>query len=312
MHLLRENLALKLMSLALAIGVWLYVRGEDKPVQILSVPLEFQNLPPDLAIAGDFIESVNVRVRAPEVVLKNVTPERFLARVDLSPLAAGDQLVRIRPDAMRIPPGVEVVRVSPEYVPLRLEKKVTRELLVKPRIVGEPAAGYVIGEPRVDPPRSTVEGPESVVRQAREVLTDVVRADERTAPFEVLVDLTPDRTGLRLTGAGSAILRVDIHERYVTKLVTGVKVEPSGATFAVRFAPPAIAVTVEGPPAALADLDEGDLAAIVEMAGLPPQPGEYHLKPRIVFRSAGLEGKVTVRHVSSEEISVRVMPRRGR
>src|SRR5262245_61230196 len=137
MELIGENAMLKFLSLALAVGVWFYVRGEDRPLQIFSVPIELQNIPDDLAISGDVMESVSVRVRAPEIVLRNLSPERFLARVDLSALGAGDQLVRIRPEQMRVPPGVEIVRVSPEFVPLRIEKKVDRVLPVKPRVSGD-------------------------------------------------------------------------------------------------------------------------------------------------------------------------------
>lgn len=312
MELIGENAMLKFLSLALAVGVWFYVRGEDRPLQIFSVPIELQNIPDDLAIGGDVMESVSVRVRAPEIVLRNLSSERFLARVDLSGLGPGDQLVRIRPEAMRIPPGIEIVRITPELVPLRIERKVDRVLPVKPRFAGDPAPGYVVDETRVEPSHVRVEGPESVVRQAREVLTDVLRVTGRDKPIEAEVGLTPDRSGLVVADESQAVVYVDIHERYVTRVIDDVMVEPSEPNVVARLHPLAVSVTLEGSPGALADLSPGDVAAVVDVAALAPRSGEYRVRPQIVFRKENLVGRVMVKSVSSEEISVRIARGRGR
>jgi len=210
MRFFRENLALKLASLALAIGVWFYVRGEERPVQVVSVPLEIRNLPEGLALAGDVIDSVSVRVKAPEVVLDTMSPEKISARLDLSNLEPGDHLVRLRPEEVRIPLGASVVKVTPEYVALRLEKKMTRELPVTPRVIGEPADGFVLSGASVQPDHVRVEGVESAVRLAREVLTDVVRIDGRTSSMQVMVTLFPDRLGVHVITEGPTMLTAAI------------------------------------------------------------------------------------------------------
>jgi len=307
MRALRENLPLRLASLALAVGVWFYVRGEDKPVQIVSVPLELQNLSPDLAIAGDVIESVNVRVRAPEGVLKTMTPERFSARMDLSPLDAGDHLVRIPHELMRVPPGAEVVKISPEYLSVRLEKKLKRSLPVTARVAGDPAEGYELGGTAVRPEQVAVEGPETAVRLAREVLTDTIRIDGRTSPFEALVSLFPDRAGVKVAGWESAMMSVDIRERHVTRTFSGVVVTPAGGDAKVRLRPERVDVTLEGPPEALARIEEGSVTAVVDVGGLAARSGEYRIKPRVVFKPEDLAHRVRVRSLSADEVAVRVL-----
>jgi len=309
-NLLRENLSLKLASLALAVLVWFYVRGEEKPVQIFAVPLEMEGLAPDLAVAGEVVETLSVRVQSPEVVLRALTPEKLLARVDLSNLGAGDQLVRIRPDWIRVPAGVEVLRVSPEYIPLKIEKKVRRDLPVRPRVAGEPASGNVLAGVTASPPQVAVAGPESAVRQAREVLTEVVRIDGRSSPLEVVVDLYPDRAGVEIEGVRSAQVRLDIHQRYVTRVMSEVRVLAAGAEGApvhVRLKPSIVTVTVEGPPEAVRDLDTGLVTAVVDVGLLAPRAGEYRIRPRIVIRPDSLAAQLTVRSVSAEEIAVHVV-----
>jgi len=81
MSWMRSDASLKIISLVLAISVWAYVRSEAKPLQIFSVPLEIEGLPADLAVTGDVLDSVAVRVRAPDTTLRNLTPGRFRALV---------------------------------------------------------------------------------------------------------------------------------------------------------------------------------------------------------------------------------------
>jgi len=306
----RENLSLKLASLALAIGVWFYVRGEDRPVQIVSVPLEIRNLPEQLAIAGDVTDAVNVRVKGPEIVLNALSADRITARLDLSNLEAGDHLVRLKPDQVRLPAGASVIKINPEYVALRLEKKLTRELPVAPRVVGEPSGGYVLGGVSVSPDHVHVEGPESAVRLARDVLTDVVRIDGRTSPMEVMVNLFPDRPGVHVLSDGPAMLTANIRRRYVSRVLQGVPVRTDDPARATRLAPASIEVTLEGPPDAVSSVSAANVSAVVEVRRLNLRPGSYRLKPRIVFVPEDLSGRVFVQSIKDEEINVKILPQR--
>jgi YbbR domain-containing protein len=303
----RENLPLKIASLALAIGVWAYVRGEDRPVQIFSVPLDLQNLPDNLLLAGGITETVNIRVRAPESVLRNLGAETFLAKVDLSGLAAGEQTVRVGNESVRVPAGVELVRVSPEFVSLRLENRVRSDLPVTARLVGAPAPGYVLGEAKVIPIKAMVEGPESALVDAVSVDTETIRVDGRSQPFEAMVDLYPARPDIKVVGDGRARVLVDIHERYVTRTITGVAVRANGAEMNVRLDPESVEVIIEGPRAEITALTAADVTATVDLAAVPSGQKRALLEPRIGFSREGLEGRLFVRGISPEAIAVRVL-----
>lgn len=307
MSFFRENLSLKLASLALAVGVWAYIRGEERPVQIFSVPLELQNLSPNLTVSGDVQDTVNVRVRAPESVLRNMGNETMLARVDLAGFGSGEQTVRVGRESVRVPTGVEVVRVTPEFLTLHLEKKVRRELPISPRVVGNPAPGYVLGESVVSPPETMVEGPESAVKEAREVDTETIRIDGRSQPFEAMVDLYPARPEVKVIGDGKAQVKVDIHERFVTRTLGDVAVTGEGAEMKVRLDPATVEVTLEGTAYDLAGLDAKSLAAVINLAEIPSGHKRARLEPRIVFEHSELEGKVFVRSVSPKTVTVHVV-----
>ena len=312
MRFLRENLPLKVASLILAMGVWFYVRGEDKPVQILSAPLELQNLPENLAIAGEVMDAVSVRVRAPDVVLRGLEAQPPLARADLSGLGPGEQFVRIPASTVSVPPEAEVLRISPEYVPIRLEKKVTKNLPVNARIAGEPAAGFVLGGASVQPSQVTAEGPESAIDDATEVETSLVRIDGRAQPFDVVADLFPDRRGVKVVNARSAVISIDIHERYATRVFQDVLVQPVGVTTGIIIEPARIDVTLEGPPAILGALEPVAVRVVVDLPEPPPADRRRLLvQPRVVLRVEETDNRISVKSIEPSNVSVRLGPGRS-
>lgn len=306
MKFFRKNLSLKLASLALAVGVWAFVRGEDRPVQIFSVPLDLQNLPSNLVIAGGVADSVNVRVRAPESVLRNMVNETLLATVDLEGLGPGEQTVRVGPEAVRVPKSVEVVRVTPEFLSLRLEKKVRTDLPVTARIVGRPAPGYVLGSSRVTPVRAMVEGPESAVAEAVEVDTETIRIDGRSQPFEVMVDLYPARPDVKVVGDAKAQVFVNLHERFITRTIS-LPVKTVGEDLEVRLDPETVEVIVEGTPGDLEALTAESLSAVVDLAALPRGQRRAMVEPLVLVDDAELEGKIHLRGLTPESVSVQII-----
>jgi hypothetical protein len=80
-----------------------------------------------------------------------------------------------------------------------------------------------------------------------------------------------------------------------------------GSNYKVQFTPPAIDVTLEGPPEIVSALSESDLSAVVDMGRVAPRPGLYRLRPRVVFIDEDVASKVTVRALSVLEVGARVL-----
>jgi hypothetical protein len=157
-----------------------------------------------------------------------------------------------------------------------------------------------------------VEGPESALKDAVEVDTDPIRIDGRSQPFEVVVQLYPDRPKVQVLGGRTAVVSVNIHEQYVTRTLTGVEVRGEGAPLQVQLDPATVEVTLEGTLTDLADLDPGALSAVVDLGGIPEGQKRSRLEPRIVFGDEQLDGRVFVRGMTPEAISVRVLKRPDR
>src|SRR4030095_7208343 len=190
--------SLRIASLILAVLIWMYVRGEEKPVQVFSVPLEIEGIPGNLAIGGEKPDIIAVRVRAPEATLKNLSPGRFQARIRLSDAKPGDLTIPLASSDVRAPIGVEVLQVEPRSGRLRIERRMTREVPIGVRVKGNAAAGFEYAGYTVAPEKVRVEGPEGAVSQVREALAEEVDITGRSLNFEMPVSLTPDKGNVRI------------------------------------------------------------------------------------------------------------------
>src|SRR5262245_59536404 len=119
---LRQNLYLKIFSLILAVVCWYVVRGEEERVRDFSVPLEYTNLSPSFDLSGRIVDTVAVRLRAPEPVLRSISEDRLSARIDLSRAPLGEQYVTLTPAMIGVPGGARVDQVNPDLIRVRIER----------------------------------------------------------------------------------------------------------------------------------------------------------------------------------------------
>ncbi len=61
-----NNLGLKLISLALAVGLWLAVARDPVAEVAVEVAIEFHNIPQNLEISSENIPRAQIRLRGPE------------------------------------------------------------------------------------------------------------------------------------------------------------------------------------------------------------------------------------------------------
>ena len=184
------------------------------------------------------------------------------------------------------------------------EKKVKKNVPVSIKIAGEPASGFVLDGATVEPERVTLEGPESAIKEAHGVETDLVRLDGRAQPFDRVVKLFPARTGVRLVAETSAVVSVNIHERYVSRELTDVPVELIGVTSGITLEPASLKIILEGPPGVINAMDPNAIAAVLNAGNEPIGRRGLQLTPRVVFRVADLEGQVFVKSMSPEQVKV--------
>src|SRR4029078_9691085 len=108
-----RHFGLKVLSLALAVLLWLLVFGEENVERGLRVPLELQQFPEGIELVGDVPALVDVRVRGASGILRRVSARDVVVLLDLRGARAGKRVFHLTPEQVQAPSGVDVVQVSP-------------------------------------------------------------------------------------------------------------------------------------------------------------------------------------------------------
>ena len=207
-----RDLPLKLLALALAVGLWLSVAREPVVERHLDVPLGIQNVPAGLELA-EVPDTVAVRVRGASSIVSALAPGDLMAILDLTDERPGPRRLfdMLSAGRLRVPFGVEVTRVVPPMIAVALERTGSpRTVPIVPATNGDPADGFVVAGISTFPPEVEVVGPERRLAQLAEALTEPVSIAGASKPVRATVAVAVEDSLLRLVGPRSAEVTVNI------------------------------------------------------------------------------------------------------
>jgi len=272
-----RHIGLKLLSVAIAVLLWMVIAGEETVERGLRVPLELQQFPPGLELLGDVPTTADVRVRGSSGTLSRVSPGDVVAVLDLRGARPGERLFHLTPDQVRAPFGVEVVQVTPPTVAVVFDKTATRTVPVRPAIEGKPAAGYLVGKNTADPPSVEIVGPESAVSRVTEALTEPVSVTGASRQVQEIVTVGTLDPAVRVKTQRTATVTVQIVPAPVEQTIRNrpVHLRNLAASLVGAATPSDVDVTLRGNREALSRLQPDDATAFVDLGGLGA--GEYML-----------------------------------
>ncbi len=282
-----EDWSLKLLSLAIALVLWLVVTGQNEPVTAhVNVQLNFIR-PQSLEISNDPPRTVDVMLTGSRNKLDDLTALDLVATVDISDQQPGERVLRLAGKAqIPLPQGVKVDGFQPSSIVIRIEPIIERQVVVEPKLEGKPPDGFQVYAVRPSKGTVVVRGPESRVLALQKLMTESIwlsgRKDSFTAS-NLNIDVPDNKVDL-LDPVVS--VQVEIAERAVERTFEGVR-------FAnvVSGESPTMTVTVSGPPAVLDKLKPEDLQIELAPSGTG---GQMDRKLRV---APELEGKVTLKSI---------------
>jgi len=117
-----HNFWLKVLSLVLAIGLWLAISPEQEPAEVtVRVPIEFRHVPPQLEIGTVSVPEAQVRVRGPERIIRELRSTDLHADVDLKDVKPGEKTFDLTAQQIHLPRDLTVVQVAPVRVTVHME-----------------------------------------------------------------------------------------------------------------------------------------------------------------------------------------------
>lgn len=243
---LSTNLGTKLISIVIAVVLWIVVLGSRNVEATKDVPLELIT-PPELVVANDVPEKVSFRLSGPKAFLRAVLDRREdPIRVNLVGAKPGLVTYRFFSDNIRVPIGVKVQSINPTAILIKLEPVKRKEVPVRPEIQGIPPEGYKLTEVKVHPAVVKIRGAESRVDSIADLkaipidVSEIRQTSDREAAFELgrygvqIEGRLPTVTiGVEPVSANFRIKNIDIRVASSYK----VRVEDKNVTVLVRADP---------------------------------------------------------------------------
>jgi YbbR domain-containing protein len=167
-QLLTQNLGWKVLSLLLAVALWMAIAREPAVATSLSVPVQFKNMRDDLDISGNLPDRVILEVRGPS---GRLTRDNLSTVLDLSDAQPGEHTYDIRGRNLNLPSGVAFYRAVPSQLTLRFDQLAVKDEPVQPVFVNQPVS-YRIASQDLSPAKVRIRGSEDRVQAIHQVRTD--------------------------------------------------------------------------------------------------------------------------------------------
>jgi YbbR domain-containing protein len=246
-----DNVGLKAIALVFAIGLFVYLHGQQEVYDRAYEVGLFVSRPPETAnreLMTQVPPDIHVTLRGPMRALERLMQQQ-LPPIELDLRDGLTEVVTFDQSMLTLPPGVEVVIFDPPNIRLEWQEVVERTIPLQAAVTGQPAEGYLVnGRPEVEPKDVRVRGPKRLVEEmqfVRLAAFDVTGLTSGTFKRPIAVDNPPPR--LSYVGFSGARVTVNIARRMSEAKFERLPVEVVGVPAAIA-SPRHVGVTVVGPP----------------------------------------------------------------
>ena len=171
--LISQEWIIRIVSLFLAVVLWIFVGGENRVDKNIMVPVEIINLPQNLVVSNQYKKEIEVSVSGPRSLIENME-KNTLRQVDLTKARPGTLVVEHSNDTINVPRGVTVQRIQPSSVILSLDKLIKKKVPILVRTIGQVESGYFLKSKKTSPDIITITGPETTLQGVEKIFTKPV------------------------------------------------------------------------------------------------------------------------------------------
>ncbi len=122
-HWLTYRLGAKVLSLSVAIGLWMAVVGQQSAEMALTVPIEYQRIATGVELRGDIPAEVTIRLRGSQLALAALRASSVRLRVTLDHVRDGLNYIALTAHHLDLPPGVDLTDMRPAFLAIEVRKK---------------------------------------------------------------------------------------------------------------------------------------------------------------------------------------------
>ncbi|MFH1671957.1 MAG: diadenylate cyclase [Pseudomonadota bacterium] len=181
------------VSFIIVMAFWHTFAGKQQSLISLTAPLEFRNLPAEYDMIKVSSDKIDVQVSGNRRLINTLRGEQLSAFVDLINAQSGRNKIPLSKENLRLPPGLEVVKVTPSTIFVSLEQRIEKVIPVKVQVVGKSHPEFRVDKITVEPETIKVIAPYSVAKGVTVLSTEPVSIEnlKQTTKIEAGVVFSP-------------------------------------------------------------------------------------------------------------------------
>ncbi len=221
--MLNNKTLLKILSVFIALGMWIMVVSGHEETKEMTVPVKLINVSNGKVAIADY-PNVSVNIKGAARLMQSLANSDVLLNIDVAAFPNGQSIRRILPVDFKKPLGLEIVDVKPAELRITLDDITSKDVRVLPSIIGEVKQGYMVESITLKPNSVNVTGAKSLLSNLENISTMPINLSERSKNFVQNVVLK-DYDGVTKIQPSSVEVRVKLRENMVEHEFTNVPVE---------------------------------------------------------------------------------------
>ena len=279
-----ERLPVKIICMALALGVYILFRVSTLTERQISLPLKVLTSQ-DFVVSSEYPRTVNVTMRGEDEEIKSVLSSDIEVFVDLRSLRENGKY-EVPVELSRKGSALEVEALElvsrPRELVISQERRTIKSLTVEPDLYGFPSSGFELTQYFVSPSTVTAVGPESQMAELEALKTELIDLSGRNRDFSLVTRIIPPSSQISIPGGQILEFRGVIEEIILTETFEEMEVVmlDLSADFKLANALPKVSMTVQGSQLAVEGTRPGELTFFIDGSDIQA-PGAYTLPLRV-------------------------------
>jgi hypothetical protein len=187
---LSENWPSKVLSIALALGLFVFHRMSTLEERFFSAPLQIE-LEPHIVPASAYPQMIRLSVRGDAASVRSLVEEDIEPYINLKGRGRGFYRVPVQFRKKGTALGAEPLEIRPDplELSLTLDNKISKYVPVKADIQGAVKQGYELIEASLNPEQVILDGPADLMSDISEISTEAIDLDGRNDGFSIKVSI---------------------------------------------------------------------------------------------------------------------------
>lgn len=186
--MLNNKTLLKILSILIALGMWVMVISGHEEKKEMIVPVRLINeIKEKVAIVNN--PNVSINIKGASRLMQSLNNSDVLLNIDVTSFPEGQSVRRILPTDFIIPLGLEVVDVKPSELVITVDSKYEKTVHVLPSVIGEVNQGFAVENITLKPNTVTITGAKNLLSNLENISTMPINLSDRTENFVQNVSL---------------------------------------------------------------------------------------------------------------------------